>query len=168
MGPAGPCGNLTAMLKAFIRWSDGHTSRETDVATLSKALHEEKVTLWLDMENPDDHEVELLAEVFKFHPLAIEDSLKYAQRPKIEDYTSSDPDCEFPYYYMVFHGPDLETFREKLRIKELDIFMSQRFLVTIHDEKFKSIEEVRARVEQDPKMALDQGIDTLLHQILDK
>ena len=36
---------------------------------------------------------------------------------------------------MVFHGPDLETFREKLRTKELDMFVSERYLVTIHEER---------------------------------
>jgi len=156
------------MLKAFIRWADGHNSRETDAATLNRALRNEGTLLWLDMESPNDLEVELLAEVFKFHPLAIEDSLKYAQRPKIEDYTMNDPGCEFPYYYMVFHGPDVETFKENLRTKELDIFMSERFLVTIHDDHFKAIDEVCARAEQDPKRTVEQGIDTLLYQILDK
>jgi hypothetical protein len=32
--------------------------------------------------------------------------------------------------------PDIETFKQKLRTKELDIFMSDRYLVTIHDEHF--------------------------------
>ena len=83
------------------------------------------------------------------HPLAIEDSIKYAQRPKIEDYTREPNEKGRPYVYMVFHGPDIETFKQKLRTKELDIFMSDRYLVTIHDEHFKSIEEVSARCEHE-------------------
>ena len=155
------------MLKAFIRWNDGTITRETDAATLHRALNEGAV-LWLDMHCPSDDEVELLAEVFHFHPLAIEDSLKHSQRPKIEDYTRPDPACPYKYFYMVIHGPDLETFREQLRTKELDVFMSDRFLVTHHDEEFKSVSEVLARTEQDPRLMLEQGLDMLLYHILDK
>src|SRR5687768_5605454 len=159
---------LTAMLKAFIRWGDGKITRDTDAATLSRALHDEHAVFWLDMNQPTDDEVELLADVFCFHPLAIEDSLKYAQRPKVEDYSHRDEGCSHPYFYMVVHGPDLETFRQKLRTKELDIFMSQRFLVTHHEEQFKSINEVLARGEYDPRRLMEQGLDMLLYQILDR
>ena len=160
--------NLPAMLKAFIRWNEQKITNETDAETLRRALEDEDATFWLDMENPTEQEVKLLSDVFHFHPLAIEDSLKYAQRPKIEDYSHRDHQCPFSYYYMVFHGPDQETFRRKLRTKELDIFMSERFIVTLHDEAFRSINEVRARAEADPRLVMNAGLDMLLHQIFDR
>ena len=156
------------MLRAFTRSADGKISRQTDVGSLHRALYEPGCLLWLDMENPLDHEFELLAEVFQFHPLAIEDSMQYAQRPKIENYAKTDTDCPFSYFYMVFHGPDLKTFKENLRTKELDIFMSERFLVTIHEEAFLSINEVITRGEEEPRFVLDQGVDMLLYQIIDR
>ncbi|MBC8106158.1 MAG: magnesium/cobalt transporter CorA [Anaerolineae bacterium] len=156
------------MLKAFIRWGDGKISRDTDAQTIARALEDEEAMFWLDMQNPNDEEVKLLNDVFHFHPLAIEDSLKYAQRPKIEDYSHRDTNCPYSYYYMVFHGPDLKTFREKLRTKEIDMFFAERFLVTHHDEEFVSINEVIARGEADPQLLLKQGLDMLLYQILDR
>ena len=156
------------MLRAFIRWPDGKLTRDADVAVLHRALHTTGATLWLDMENPADHEFELLAEVFQFHPLAIEDSMQYAQRPKVENYARTDTGSPFGYFYMVFHGPDLKTFKENLRTKELDMFVAERFLVTIHDEMFLSINQVIARAEDDPVALLAQGVDMLLYQILDR
>ncbi|CAN5516544.1 magnesium/cobalt transporter CorA [soil metagenome] len=155
------------MLKAFIRWPDGNISRETDPATLRRAI-DEKAVLWLDMQNPNDEEVKLLSEVFHFHPLAIEDSLLHAQRAKIEDYSHRDSTCPYGYYYMVVHGPDLETLRQSLRTKELDLFMSERFLVTHHDEEFKSVNEVLARTSAEPQLMMEQGLDMLLYQILSR
>jgi len=69
---------------------------------------------------------------------------------------------------MVIHGPDLETFREDLRTKELDLFVSERYLITVHDESHRSITELLARGKADPLVLLDPGIDMLLHSILDR
>ena len=44
------------------------------------------VFLWLDIDSPDEDDFALLRDVFKLHPLALEDARKFGQRPKIEDY----------------------------------------------------------------------------------
>jgi len=49
------------------------------------ALKEGKL-LWLDLQGTGDETLALLREVFKIHPLAIEDAKEFRQRPKIEDY----------------------------------------------------------------------------------
>src|SRR5204863_1381231 len=41
---------------------------------------------WLDLDQPDADDFEILREVFGFHPLAVEDSEHFDQRAKIEDY----------------------------------------------------------------------------------
>jgi magnesium transporter len=155
------------MINAYILFGDGRISRGTEPRELSAAMRDPKARFWVDMEKPTDEELSLLDEVFGFHPLAIEDSIQYSQRPKIESYFHTGDTCREGYFYMVFHGPDLESFREKLRTKELDVFVSERYMVTIHDEKMKSIMEVRQRADSDAHLVLDPGIDMLLHNILD-
>jgi magnesium transporter len=156
------------MLHAFIRFGDGRLSTDSDPATLSTALRDPKAAFWLDMAKPTDEELSLLDDVFGFHPLAIEDTISYQQRPKIESYNHVGDACRQGYFYMVIHGPDLDTFREHLTTRELDMFVSERYLVTIHDDQFKSIQEPLAKAAVDPGLVLDPGIDLLLHQILDK
>ena len=74
------------MLRAFIKYADGRTSKDSSVASLRAAVADRGCVFWLDMSKPDDEEYALLDEVFGFHPLAIEDTIKYVQRPKIESY----------------------------------------------------------------------------------
>src|SRR5687768_6607640 len=155
------------MLTAFARYADGKISRETTPEALTRALMDPQARLWLDMENPSNEELALLEKVFKFHPLAIEDSTHRAQRPKLESYAHVADACGQGYYYMVIHGPDVETFREHLRTRELDLFFSERYLVTVHEEPMQSINEVRARVEAEASTILERGIDVLLHNLLD-
>src|SRR5215208_2832529 len=133
------------MLRAFIKYADDRVSRETTPEALSAALRDHESTFWLDMVKPTEEEYALLDDVFGFHPLAIEDTLNYMQRPKIENYNHVGDACTQGYFYMVFHGPDLETFKQKLRTKELDLFVSDRYLITIHEERMKSVQEVLER-----------------------
>lgn len=155
------------MLYAFIKFGDGSVSFDTNPETLSRALRDPKATFWLDMAKPSDEEISLLDDVFGFHPLAIEDTIGYVQRPKIENYNHVGDACRQGYFYLVIHGPDLETFREGLRTKEMDIFVSERYLVSIHEEEMRSVTELRARAKAGPNVVLDPGIDLLLHNLLD-
>jgi magnesium transporter len=155
------------MLIAFIKFADGSVSTATDHDTLNRALRDPGARLWLDLCKPTDDEYAILDDVFGFHPLAIEDVIQSVQRPKIESYNHVGDAHKEGYFFMVIHGPDLATFKQHLRTKELDLFVSERYLVTINEEPMKSIQEVIARAKSDPHMVLDQGIDMLLHNILD-
>ncbi len=155
------------MLSAFIKRPDGTISNDASIPSLIEAVRDRRTVFWLDMVKPTEEELFLLDEVFGFHPLAIEDTINYSQRPKIEAYNHVGSGCDQGYFYMVIHGPDLNTFRENLRTKELDMFVSERFLVTIHDEEMRTMSELTARARVDAHVVLDPGIDRLLHNILD-
>src|SRR5512145_3260335 len=139
------------MIRAFIKRPDGSTSTDSTPEALSAALRDPKTVFWVDMAKPTDEELFLLDEIFGFHPLAIEDTIQYSQRPKIESYNHIGDACNQGYFYMVFHGPDLETFRQKLRTKEVDMFVSERYMVTVHDEDMKTIAELRNRAAVDAR-----------------
>ncbi len=155
------------MVSAYIRFGDGTISTDSDERTLHRAVRDPKAVFWVDLDRPDDNELAILDDVFGFHPLAIEDTIQYNQRPKIESYNHLGDMCASGYYYMVIHGPDLGTFKEKLKTKELDIFLSERYLVTIHEEAMASIHDALLKVSANPARILDAGVDMLLHYILD-
>src|SRR4051794_37279708 len=155
------------MLTAFVRFADGRIEKETSADALSRALKDENARVWLDMENPSEVELKLLETVFRFHPLAIEDATHRAQRPKLENYTHVEDACKHGYYYMVIQGPDAETFKEHLQTKELDIFFSERYLVTVHEKPMNSVKAAGERVGEDTSAMLERGIDWLLYYILD-
>ncbi len=156
------------MVSAFIRFGDGRISREADPATLLAAARDQAAVFWVDLAQPTDEEYALLDDVFGFHPLAIEDCTQYSQSPKIESYNHVGDAFRQGYFFMVIHGPDLETFRNNLRTRELDLFTSERYLVTVHEEPMRTISDLQVRGNTDPRIILDPGIDLLLHGMLDK
>ncbi|GGH81745.1 magnesium transporter [Pullulanibacillus pueri] len=86
--------------------------------------------VWVDFLAPNKEEIAILSDVFHFHPLAIEDCLHYLQRPKLDYYDG--------YNFYVLHSLNQET----LDSEEVDLFVSERFLVTFHQEPVVEIEEV--------------------------
>ena len=52
---------------------------------IERALKDDSL-LWLDLADTSPETIALLRDVFKIHPLAVEDAQEFNQRPKVEDY----------------------------------------------------------------------------------
>ena len=61
---------------------------------------------WADLTSPSPDESRLLTDVFRFHPLSVEDAISEIQYPKIESYDS--------YLYLVLHGVAISEPGEEL------------------------------------------------------
>jgi magnesium transporter len=156
------------MLTAFIKFGDGTISTDATPSSLTKALRDPKAVFWVDIDKPEDEDYAILDDVFGFHPLAIEDSINRAQRPKIESYNHVGDACQQGYFYMVIHGVDPGSRKKRLETQELDMFVSERYLLTIHDEPMGPLNELLTRARSDAFMVLNNGIDILLYRILDR
>ncbi|MEA3297902.1 MAG: magnesium transporter CorA family protein [Chloroflexota bacterium] len=93
-----------------------------------KTLHIESITYgkltWYYIENPSADEVEFLAQHFNFHPLNLDDILSHIQRPKI-DYAED-------HLFMVLHFPVFDKKHQMTKSSEVDIFIGENYVVTIH------------------------------------
>ena len=156
------------MISAFIKFGDGRVSTDANPANISAALRDHGAVFWVDIDKPEDEDYAILDDVFGFHPLAIEDSINRSQRPKIESYNHVGDACQQGYFYMVIHGVNPEAIKKGLDTQELDLFVSERYLVTIHDEPMAAIQHLMNRARSDPRIVLDPGIDLILYQILDR
>jgi magnesium transporter len=107
---------------------------------------------WVDVAQPNEADYAILRDVFKFHPLAVEDSEKFEQRAKIDDYDD--------YVFIVVYGavPDDD------RLVEVHCFYSEKFLVTVHRDDAPAFTEVRQRYVKRKKVD-DPG--RLLYRIID-
>src|SRR5687768_4613556 len=132
-------------VSAYIKFGDGRVSSDADPKNLVAALRDPKATFWVDIDKPEDEDYALLDDVFGFHPLAIEDSINRAQRPKIESYNHIGDACQQGYFYMVIHGVDPTTAKTRLDTQELDMFVSERYLLTIHDVPMAAISNLMNR-----------------------
>jgi magnesium transporter len=123
-----------------------------DRETVERLIGRQKF-FWLDLDQPNDADFEILKDVFKFHPLAVEDSEDFGQRAKIDDYDD--------FVFLVVYGavPDAD------RLVEVHCFYSERFLVTVHRDDAPAFVEIRRRYAK-----LDKPIEhpsRLLYRIVD-
>jgi Mg2+ and Co2+ transporter CorA len=79
---------------------------------------------WIDLSEADDRARGVLEGTFAFHPLAVRDCFEATPVPKIHAY----PD----HLFLVLHAP-LAGHGGHVHMLELDQFIGQRYLVTVHE-----------------------------------
>lgn len=151
------------MLKAIYARPGQKPVRTTSEEEIARFHKEGQGCLWVDLESPTDAERGILERVFAFHGLAIDNCVAQSNHPRIDDYGE--------YYYLVVHG--VAALRgtsvpgePRVRLKEIDIFLTPTALVTYHAGVESAVEKVHAKCsEVDYLMA--RGPDRLLAEILD-
>ncbi len=134
------------------------------VKDLPALLADETNLIWVDFLAETDAETELAKDVmlniFKFHPLTVEDCLETRNQPKVEAFPN--------YLYFILHGikPE-ETNTTNFVTKELDGFLGANYVVTFHTERFQSIKNVKQQIRTST-FACRRGSAYLLHQIFDQ
>ena len=144
------------MMRSYLSNPDGTVEWGLSPERLRSAMSCEQHLLWVDIEEPTDEEIELLLEVFELHPLTVEDCIMPNVRPKLEDFER--------YLFIVLQG--LKRVDGRLRTVELDVCLGRNFLLTIHSERIKSVEDDCARVEKKSPI-ITRGADFLFYAITD-
>jgi magnesium transporter len=108
---------------------------------------------WLDLKDPSDDDLNALQEIFGFHPLSIEDTREFGQRPKLESYGD--------YVFVVFYGARTEG--DRVGLTELHMFLSGSYVISIRRELCAELEAVRATLEK----AGARGEQFILYKIFD-
>ena len=117
------------------------------------------VTVWVDLMNPSVEEgKQILNDVFHFHELAVEDAMSSLQFPKVESYGD--------YLYLILHRIDFEAREHCFQTHDVDFFLGQNYLITIHSGDSRSVQHV-SDICQRNSMALGEGPASLLHRIVD-
>jgi len=119
--------------------------------------------LWIDIINPGKEEMGFLKKKFDFHSLAIEDCLSTMERPKIDDYDD--------YLFIVLHFPSYNFSTRRLDTEEIDIFVGENYLVTLHQGKLKAhlnlFEECMEKEELQRKI-MSKSSGFFLYEIVDR
>ena len=108
---------------------------------------------WLDLYQPPAEDLALLTDIFRFHPLAVEDVDHFGQRPKI------DPFGDFA--LIVAYGAN----EDQDGLVEVHCFFSERFLVTVHRDSCPPFDDLRRRAAM--QMAPPARGAMLLYLVLD-
>lgn len=144
-------------MKTVLYTAEGMT--EDPPQPLAELLARPDGVVWVDLTGPTESDLRLMHEVFAFHPLAIEDTQKQSQRPKLEEYGG--------YHFMTLHAmrpPGRD--RQPVSVQEIDLFFSPRFVVTVHPHPVAAIDEARGRLAR-AQSQLRPFTDYLLYTIVD-
>ncbi len=114
---------------------------------------------WIGMFRPDAAEMEQLATEFTLHLLAVEDTIKAHQRPKLERYDDVLFTVLRPAKYIDEH--------EAVEFGELHIFTGKDFVITSRHAETPNLALTRSRLERDPDL-LALGPEAVLYAILDQ
>ncbi len=147
--------------RSWCRDPAGTCRRDLDPRELVAVVASGEGLLWVDIDSRVPQQHALLEEVFRFHPLSIEDTLSAEGRVKFE---------EFPGYALaVVRGVrfieetedlyDLETFN-------VWVFLGRNYVVTVHGPHAPGVEQVAALVTRSGDV-LERGAARLMHLILD-
>jgi magnesium transporter len=108
---------------------------------------------WLDLDQPTDDDFQILRDVFKFHPLAIEDSEQFSQRAKLDEYDD--------FVFIVVYGATAD----EASLVEVHCFYSERFLITVHHDDCPAFAEIRRRYQKRQKRIEQPAL--LLYRVVD-
>ncbi|WP_085522503.1 magnesium/cobalt transporter CorA [Tuberibacillus sp. Marseille-P3662] len=141
------------MIRTLIVTTNGRL--ETD-ASLTRLNDPDIDRYWVDFNQPTEAEILQLETFFHFHPLAIEDSVKTLERPKLDYYDQ--------FFFIATHAIE----KGHLDKHEIDMFLGDNFIVTFHKKATTEINNVWQRIENtaDREQRWDEYY--IVYEILDK
>src|SRR6266513_2288981 len=153
-----PDGFAAAMARVdVIAYTPTEFLEEKDV-TIGRCrdLVEKYAVTWVNVVGLDDRTAGELETLFGAHPLALDDARNQAMAPKVDVYDD-----------VVFIIARAITWTEEIDTDPLSLFVTKKFLITVHDQGFAQLEDVRIRLrKKNPKM-VKSGTDFLAYTILD-
>jgi magnesium transporter len=118
------------------------------IASGLKAGHE----FWLDLVGPSDDEVDRLGEMLGLHPVAIEDTREFGQRPKVDVYED--------HVLLAFYTARLDENGSVIPI-EVHVYVARGYVITVRRQDCQILDELRDDVEELHEHPVYKILDTL-------
>jgi magnesium transporter len=147
------------MIKSIHCHTHEHTFTQlSGTDQIPELIKDPKHIFWLDVQDATEQELATIGDIFHLHPLAVEDASREHQRPKVEEYEH--------FFFLVFHTVNLDATKQELITRELDIFVGANYLITVHTEPVRELDEVEQRWKRNGGQ-LERGVGILLYLLLD-
>ena len=148
------------MIINCVAYQNGKKLADIDVDAISDFVVRPDCFVWVALLDPDDLELESMAEEFGLHELAVEDARKGHQRPKIEEYGSS--------IFTVLQTVDVDPAAPTgdFVVGEVDVFVGRNYVLSVRRKSPYGFQNVRARAEAEPEN-LARGSGFVLYAIMD-
>ena len=114
--------------------------------------------VWVDIDEPSKDDLQRLADELGLHPLSVEDALDPHQHDKYVHYEH--------HVFLVGHDVQLDVEDAALRTIELDVFIGERWLVTVRHGGAELMDRIIARWEKARSLA-GTKVGVAIYSILD-
>jgi magnesium transporter len=121
-------------------------------------LRDDGLTVWVDLGEPTEEALALVAAELGLHELAIEDAVDTGERPKLDQYDS--------HSYLTAYSVSLDAETGNLTKAELGVFITERVVVTVRAGERFDVDTVVRRWDALAHLA-ENGVGFLLHGLLD-
>lgn len=141
---------------------DEETFHETSFKDLSEChIYKDKTTFsWINFDGIEDRpSIEKLGEIFKIHPLVVDDILTTGQRPKFEEF----PDLVFISLQMLIYHEKNGT----VDSEQVSIVMGDRFILSFQENIAGDVfDPIRKRIRLGKSKIRNGGIDFVLYSLI--
>ncbi|ACK64735.1 magnesium and cobalt transport protein CorA [Rippkaea orientalis PCC 8801] len=146
----------------LIDYDENHAVRKVDVSpkALTPYLGTNTVS-WMDVQGLGSETIlKQIGDIFKLHPLLLEDVVNVPQRPKVEDYNEQ----LMIIVQMVFSHPDEQGFHSE----QVGFVLGKSYLLTFQEEEIEDcFDIVRERIRTNQGKVRQAGTDYLTYLLLD-
>jgi magnesium transporter len=129
-----------------------------DLDLVSDLLEADCEVVWVDIDEPSSDDLHRLADELQLHVLSVEDALDPHQRDKYVHYDH--------HVFLVAHAVDLDVEAATLSTIELDVFIGERWLVTVRHGGEELMDKVVARWQKARRLA-GARVGVAVYAILD-
>jgi len=107
---------------------------------------------WIDLVDPSDEDVDHLGEMLGLHPVAVEDTREFGQRPKVDVYED--------HVLLVFYTARLDA-DGTVRPIEVHVYVARGYLITARRGACEILDELRDDIEELHEHPVYKILDTL-------
>lgn len=129
----------------------------TDVHELESLINKYRV-LWVNVDGLGDASIiQYLGQLFKLHPLALEDVTSLRQRSKVDDYETN--------LYTAMRMLSLQD--DRLMAEQVSFFLGPNFVLTFQETEGDCLDPVRERIRKKGGLVCNMNADYLLYCLID-
>jgi len=144
------------MLINCVAYHEGKREADVPVNRIGEFIHRAGYFVWVALRDAQLPELRQLQKEFDLHELAVEDALHGHERAKIEEYGDS--------LFAVVQTIEID--KGKLLVGELNIFVEERYVLSVRNRSHQGFADVRERCEREPQL-LKKGAAFVLYALLD-
>ncbi len=137
-------------------YSEGRRVANVEIDDISEVLKQPGKFVWIGLHEPNEELLAKIQKEFGLHDLAIEDTHRAHQRPKLEAYGDT--------LFIVLRTVQMNE--KEIELGETHFFVGPKFIITVRHGSSLAYTEVRSRCESTPDL-LQRGPGFALYAVMD-